>query len=213
MRLLTQNEYWSREAQNFDAIYSHKKSKLAVFMDKLLRRAMFDRFSFTLEQSESITGKTFLDVGCGTGLYCLELARRGAKKVVGIDVSEMMIEICRKRAKDEGLVYSTEFVTCDIIKFSSNHRFNITIGMGLLDYIKKPAKTLKRIRELTDGKVMLSFPILMSWRTLPRIIRLRLKRCPVFFYTSRQVQRLLTEAGFTKIRIRPMGPMYFVIAS
>lgn len=213
MKMLSQGEYWSKEAENFDAIYSHKKSRFSVFMDKLLRKAMYNRFTYTLEQSEPIDVKTFLDVGCGTGLYSLELARRGAKKVVGIDVAQRMIKICKKRAKDEKLYRSTEFVQHNIEDFRYNQRFNITIGMGLLDYIKNPGPALGRMRKYTTDRVMLSFPVLWSWRTVPRIIRLRLRHCPVYFYTKKQIRWLMSQAGFVKVFIKQMGPMYFVIGS
>ncbi|MBN2379591.1 class I SAM-dependent methyltransferase [candidate division WOR-3 bacterium] len=182
-------------------------------MDKLLRKAMYDRFAYTLKQSEPVVGRTFLDVGCGTGLYSLELARRGAKKVVGLDVADRMIEICKKRAKDAKLDRTTEFVSCDICKYTSNYPFDITIGMGLFDYIKEPTVALNRMREVTEEKVMLSFPVLWSWRTLPRLIRLRLRHCPVFFYSRRQIRGYMNRAGFSKVFIRQMGPMYFVTAS
>ncbi|PWN46261.1 S-adenosyl-L-methionine-dependent methyltransferase, partial [Ceraceosorus guamensis] len=35
-------------------------------------------------------GKTVLDVGCGTGILCMFAAKAGAKKVVGVDMSEII---------------------------------------------------------------------------------------------------------------------------
>lgn len=42
-----------------------------------------------------IRGKRVLDVGCGSGHLCIEMARRGAKVVVGIEVTEDGCEIAR----------------------------------------------------------------------------------------------------------------------
>jgi 2-polyprenyl-3-methyl-5-hydroxy-6-metoxy-1,4-benzoquinol methylase len=212
MKMLSQGEYWTKEAQKFDAIYSHKKNKLSVLLDKVFRKAMYQRFNYTMEQSEPIAGKTFLDVGCGTGLFSLELARKGGKKVTGIDVAPRMVEICKSRAKAEGVVDNTCFILSDIMDFDTNEQFDITIGMGLLDYIKNPQPELTRMRGLTTDKAMLSFPILWSWRTVPRKIRLGLKKCPVYFYTRRRIGKLLRQAGFGEIEIKQMGPMYFVTA-
>ncbi len=213
MKMLSQGEYWSREAENFDAIYSHKKNKLSVILDKVFRKAMYDRFTFSMEQSEPITKKTFLDFGCGTGLFSLELARRGAIRVTGIDVAPRMIEICKYRAKEQGLQHNTNFILSNILQFAPKERFDIGICMGVLDYIKAPLPELSRMKELTKEKVMLSFPVLWNWRTLPRLIRLRLKRCPVYFYTKKQIRKLMQAAGFSKVVYRKMGPMYFVTAS
>jgi ribosomal protein L11 methylase PrmA len=35
-------------------------------------------------------GKTVLDVGCGTGILCMFAAKAGAKKVVGVDMSNII---------------------------------------------------------------------------------------------------------------------------
>ncbi len=44
-----------------------------------------------------------LDLCCGQGRHCLELARRGFKHVTGIDRSRYLIRLARKRAADTGL--------------------------------------------------------------------------------------------------------------
>ncbi len=44
-----------------------------------------------------------LDLCCGQGRHCLELARRGFKNVVGIDRSRYLVRLARKRATELGL--------------------------------------------------------------------------------------------------------------
>jgi D-alanine-D-alanine ligase len=44
-----------------------------------------------------------LDLCCGQGRHCLELARRGFKNVTGVDRSRYLIRLAKKRAKKEGL--------------------------------------------------------------------------------------------------------------
>jgi SAM-dependent methyltransferase len=46
--------------------------------------------------------RMILDVGCGTGRHCFELARRGYR-VTGIDVSPGMIEIAKEKCSSEEL--------------------------------------------------------------------------------------------------------------
>ena len=41
-------------------------------------------------------GQTVLDIGCGQGSLCLDMAKGGAKKVVGIDIDEPVIEFARR---------------------------------------------------------------------------------------------------------------------
>ena len=97
--LVRQKNFWGEEINNFDSIYSHQKSKFSNFLDRVFRWDMYERFNYTIRNSEPIRGKSFLDVGCGTGRYSLEFARLGAAKVVGLDIAERMVEACRRRCK------------------------------------------------------------------------------------------------------------------
>ncbi len=42
-----------------------------------------------------LTGKRVLDLGCGFGEHCMEYIRRGADRVVGVDISEKMLEVAK----------------------------------------------------------------------------------------------------------------------
>ncbi len=46
---------------------------------------------------------TILDLCCGQGRHCIELARRGFKNVNGVDRSRYLIRLAKKRAQSEGL--------------------------------------------------------------------------------------------------------------
>ena len=39
-----------------------------------------------------LTGKKVLDIGCGMGQHALQYAKKGAASVLGIDISEKMLE-------------------------------------------------------------------------------------------------------------------------
>ena len=45
--------------------------------------------------SENIRGRTFLDIGCGSGLFSIAAAQCGAARVVGFDISPTTIEVSR----------------------------------------------------------------------------------------------------------------------
>ncbi len=51
---------------------------------------------------EHVTGSTAIDVGCGVGYMCRQLISEGARKVIGVDISDKMIEYARKSKKASG---------------------------------------------------------------------------------------------------------------
>ena len=66
-----------------------------------------------------IEGKTFLDIGCGSGLFCLAANLLGAKQVIGIDIDIHSIEASQTLANRfnvngmqflQGSVLNTEFI-------------------------------------------------------------------------------------------------------
>ena len=53
----------------------------------------------------SFEGKRVLDLGCGYGWHCIYAAQQGALRVVGVDISEKMLEIARKKTKEPQVEY------------------------------------------------------------------------------------------------------------
>ncbi len=51
---------------------------------------------------ENIQGKTFVDIGCGSGLFSLVAHRLGAKKILSLDIDENSVECCRRLREAEG---------------------------------------------------------------------------------------------------------------
>ena len=211
-KLVEQQQYWDSEIQNFDAIYSHKKSKLANKLDAIFRSDMYERFNYTLKNAMPIQNRNFLDVGCGTGYYSLELARRKAQHVVGIDISENMVNVSRQRAVGENLANMTSFIQTDLLEYEPSAKFDVSIGIGLFDYVKDPLPVLQKMRKTTDDKAIMSFPRLWTWRAPIRKIRLGLKGCKVYYYTSLDIEKLLTKAGFENFDMEKVGKLFCVTA-
>ena len=58
-----------------------------------------------------LEGKAVLDVACGEGFYTRLLRRRGADRVVGVDLSPGMIALARSQESAEPLGSSTPSAT------------------------------------------------------------------------------------------------------
>jgi ubiquinone/menaquinone biosynthesis C-methylase UbiE len=75
--------------------------------------------------------KIVLDFGCGNGIHSFFIAKAGAKKVVGIDLSEKSLDIAREKAKREGMGERVEFLKmdCEKTEFPENS-FDIVFDGG-----------------------------------------------------------------------------------
>ncbi|MDX1401167.1 MAG: class I SAM-dependent methyltransferase, partial [Kiloniellales bacterium] len=109
-----------------------------------------------------------LDLCCGQGRHCLELARRGFREVMGIDRSSYLIRLARRRAKAQGLAVS--FHEGDARKFRAQENgFDCVAMLGnSFGYFESPEddlqvlakiKSVLRSRgilamDLTDGEWM-----------------------------------------------------------
>jgi 2-polyprenyl-3-methyl-5-hydroxy-6-metoxy-1,4-benzoquinol methylase len=210
--IAAQRYYWNNEADAFQRIYTHRKSKFSNLLDSVFRKDMYERYLFTIKHCEPIQGRAFLDVGCGNGLYSLELARRGARKVLGLDISEVMIELCNGSSNREGLGDKCEFLHRDLLNYEDDTKFDVSFGIGLFDYISDPLPVLARMRQRTTDKAIFAFPRFWTWRAPIRKMRLNARGCDVFFYTSSQIKGLMKQAGFKRHEIYQVGKLHCVIA-
>jgi 2-polyprenyl-3-methyl-5-hydroxy-6-metoxy-1,4-benzoquinol methylase len=207
-----QRNFWNSEADAFERIYSHEKSKLSTFLDKVFRKDMYERCVFTIQNCEPARGRAFLDVGCGNGLYSVELAKKGARRVVGLDISPVMIGRCQQSARKEGLEDQLEFVQTDLLEYNTGEKFDVSYGIGLFDYISDPLPVLRKMREVTTDKAIMAFPRFWTWRAPVRKVRLTMKGCPVFFYTKAKIDGLMKEAGFASWEVTRVGKLHCVVA-
>lgn len=210
--LQVQRAFWNSEADAFQRIYTHRKSRFANALDRVFRKDMYERFVFTIENCEPIKDRTFLDVGCGNGLYSLELVRRGAAKVVGIDIAEVMIGLCKQSSEEQNLTDRCTFLQTDLLDYKPESTFDVSFGIGLFDYISDPLPVLKKMREVSTDKAIMAFPRLWTWRAPVRKVRLARKGCDVFFYSASRINELLKEAGFSRHTLTRVGKLYCVVA-
>ena len=52
-----------------------------------------------------LRGKTVLDIGCGMGEHAKQYADMGAKTVLGMDISEKMLEYAKEYFNGENITY------------------------------------------------------------------------------------------------------------
>jgi 2-polyprenyl-3-methyl-5-hydroxy-6-metoxy-1,4-benzoquinol methylase len=203
-------DFWDNYSKDFDAIYTHDKSEFQNKIDRFFREDMYQRFEFTIKQSRPVMNKSILDVGCGSGIYSLALAREGAGKVIGIDYSQKMIELANKRLNEEQLHDNCEFHVKDIMNYDPQMTFDISIAMGLFDYIEDPLPVMEIMRNLTRERMILSFPRMYSWRAPIRKMRLMTKDLAVYFYSRDRLISMFNSLNLNRYTIEKIGKLHCV---
>jgi hypothetical protein len=128
-----------------------------------------------------------------------------------VDIADRMVETCIERAKQEGLE-NTTFLQGAVHDVPADQSYDVSLGIGLFDYIEDAATTLRAMRDRTDGVIIATFPRALTWRAPVRKVRLRLRGCPVYFYRRTALRSLLTQCGLTPVEFRRLGKLYFVVA-
>jgi len=81
----------------------------------------------------NLKNSTVLDLGCGYGWHCRYVIENGAKSVIGVDLSEKMLEKANEINKLEGIEYQRNAI--EELTFRSG-QFNLVISSLAFHYIK-----------------------------------------------------------------------------
>ncbi|MBI5345149.1 MAG: class I SAM-dependent methyltransferase [Deltaproteobacteria bacterium] len=150
-------------------------------------------------------GDKALDAGCGTGIYTIELLRRGAL-ATGADNSEAMLSAARAKALREGL--KMEFITADAARlpFPDGH-FDIVISIGMLCFIKEGDRALTEMHRVLKPGGRLVVGLLNRWSPWALLRRIKgLFRETVYneagFFSPPEIATALAKAGFDVKEVR-----------
>jgi tRNA (mo5U34)-methyltransferase len=100
-----------------------------------------------------LSGRTVLDIGCNAGFYSMEMKRRGAARVLGIDSEEEYLAQARFAAEVNGL--DIEFQNLSVYDVGAiGERFDLVLFMGVLYHLRHPLLALDLIHEHVAGDML-----------------------------------------------------------
>jgi tRNA (mo5U34)-methyltransferase len=100
-----------------------------------------------------LSGRSVLDIGCNGGFYSLEMKRRGAARVLGIDHDEDYLRQARFAAEVTGL--DIEFQQLSVYDIGAlGERFDLVLFLGVLYHLRHPLLALDLLREHVVGDLL-----------------------------------------------------------
>lgn len=101
-----------------------------------------------------------LDVGCGIGIYSINISKRFPNcTVFGFDISEEQIDYTNKKLMSLNLKNRCKFFVADTENFNLNQKFDYIICTELLEHLPNPKNTLENIYDHGDAHTKFIFSV------------------------------------------------------
>lgn len=139
--------------------------------------------------SEEVKDKTILDAGCGTGIFSIIFANKGAAKVIGIDISEGSLGTARG-LKEKFNLRNTEFKKEDMLHLPfEDGTFDIVWAWGTVHHTTAPLQAIEElIRVLKKGgSILLAVYTRTKLTFLHEILR------KTFLHTPKKLWKFLSK--------------------
>ncbi|SRR5690554_1050947 len=172
--------------------------------------------------------ESVLDIATGTGDLALQFAEKtDAKKIVGLDLSEGMLKVARKKAAEKPYANKVEFVQGDseALPFEENSFDAITVSFGIRNFenLEKGLSEIRRVLKkdgvfvILETSVPTKFPFKQGYHlytnnVLPLIGRIFSKDKVAYKYLSKSasafpfgeaLNNILLEIGFKEVKNKP----------
>lgn len=112
---------------NIAPTYDKLNHILSLNVDKSWRRKAVERIVSRKPQR-------VLDIACGTGDFTIALAKAGVPEVLGIDISEGMLEVGRKKVADLGLNIEMKIDDSECLSLADDSVDAISVAFGVRNF-------------------------------------------------------------------------------
>jgi SAM-dependent methyltransferase len=126
------------------------------------------RFFQRMRSQLDLKDKSLLDVGCGTGGVCIEAARRGAARIVGVDIQPSRITAARKHLVGDypQFVGIVEFRhTAGGLHELGNQRFDVVLSKDGFEHYQDPAAILATMLDRVRPAGVIAIGFAPMWKS------------------------------------------------
>jgi SAM-dependent methyltransferase len=156
---------------------------------------------------ERVRGNVVIDFGCGPGAEAIELARAGARRVIGVDIREKWLEMAHAAAIEAGVADRCVFCT------TPTEPADLIVSLDSFEHFEDPAAILRTMAMYLrpGGEALISFgptwyhPLgghkfsVFPWAHLLFTERALLRWRKNFY--PRQTATRITECGLNKMTV------------
>ncbi|HZH68513.1 MAG TPA: bifunctional demethylmenaquinone methyltransferase/2-methoxy-6-polyprenyl-1,4-benzoquinol methylase UbiE [Chitinophagales bacterium] len=220
----TQSDKKGEVAQMFNNIsarYDFLNILLSMGIDRIWRR----KLAKEIKQHQPIN---ILDVATGTGDLAVALVRTKAKKIVGVDISEGMLEVGKKKIAQLNLEKTIELQVGDSeqLAFEDESFDAVTVAFGVRNFqnLEKGLSEIYRVLKPQAPLAILEFSKPTNWfyrriyffyfnNVLPFVGRMISKDARAYSYLPESVhafpdglkfKQILKNVGFKKVKLRKL---------
>ena len=141
-----------------------------------------------------------LEVGCGNGHFLKKYASN-AHSIAGLDLSEISIEMAKKKHRDRIKAGTAEFVQGEASQLPwEDNRFSVVTSMGSFIGFPKPLESLKEMRRVLrpGGRALIS----IEWNAEDGLDHTKeVTEYGMWLWTEDEVQSMMKDAGFSDVSI------------
>lgn len=148
----TKKEQVADMFNNISGTYDFLNHFMSLGIDIIWRRK-------AIKELKSIKPRIMLDVATGTGDFAFEAIKiLQPEKIIGVDISEGMLEVARKKIQDRNMqhIFSVQTGDSEGLHFESNHFDAITVAFGVRNYenLEKGLADMYRVLK-PEGKIVI----------------------------------------------------------
>lgn len=108
---------------------------------------------FAAAVPQDLAAKSVLDIGCNAGFYAMEMKRRGAARVLGLDSNEEYLAQARFAARVNAL--DIEFRRMSVYDVAAlGEKFDVVLFLGVLYHLRHPLLALDLIHDHAVGDML-----------------------------------------------------------
>jgi len=182
-------EYWDKKIIDWEESSYENICKELSLIEKIatrFRNPIKKRKEILLDLiKDKIKDKTILELGCGSGKLCFEFLNSGARRVIGMDISDEAIKAAKEKSISLGLEKVSEFFVADLKNDIDLPNADFVVGLGFIDYID--IHSLKKLFTKIKGEFIFSFPQKkMNLINMLHYVYLKSQGCPAFYKFNRK---------------------------